>query len=166
MLNNATIWRCPLCGVQCSNTGLLDSILAAFMSAPRSAGFNCIRVLLTVQHHYEHAKSVDCTGPSAVSGSTTSSATVNFAVRSRAATAMSLCLARTPASGKAGYMEVALDSSVNRTGDTWHICLQGLTDIDTLAYGWRADSADISQFYPGAGLGSLYHSKYNDHLYV
>lgn len=88
-------------------------------------------------------------GLSAVSGSTADSAAVNFAVRSRAATAMSLCLARTPASGKAGYLEVALDPVVNRTGDTWHVCLQGLREIDTLGYGWRADSADISQFYPG-----------------
>ena len=44
---------------------------------------------------------------------------------------------------------MALDVGVNRTGDTWHVCLEGLKDLDTLAYGWRADAADISQFYPG-----------------
>jgi hypothetical protein len=33
---------------------------------------------------------------------------VNFAVRSRAATAMSLCLARNQAGGKTGYLEVSL----------------------------------------------------------
>ncbi len=47
-------------------------------------------------------------------------------------------------------MQVALDAGINRTGDTWHVCLEGLKDLDTLAYGWRADAADISQFYPGA----------------
>ena len=49
-------------------------------------------------------------------------------------------------------MQVALDVGINRTGDTWHVCLEGLKDLDTLAYGWRADAADISQFYPGARL--------------
>ncbi len=49
-------------------------------------------------------------------------------------------------------MQVALDAGINRTGDTWHVCLEGLKDLDTLAYGWRADAADISQFYPGAAL--------------
>ena len=46
-------------------------------------------------------------------------------------------------------VQVALDTGINRTGDTWHVCLEGLKDLDTLAYGWRADAADISQFYPG-----------------
>lgn len=64
---------------------------------------------------------------------------------------MSLCLARTEASGKPGYLEVALDATVNRTGDTWHVCIPGLKDVATLCYGWRADAADISQFYPGKG---------------
>ena len=27
--------------------------------------------------------------------------------------------------------------------------VEGLRDIGSLAYGWRADAADISRFYPG-----------------
>jgi hypothetical protein len=34
-------------------------------------------------------------------------------------------------------------------GDAWHIMVEGLRDIGSLAYGWRADAADISRFYPG-----------------
>ena len=157
-------------------------------------------------------------------GSTAEGAAVNFAVRSRAATAMSLCLARQQPGGKTGYLEVspatharqcaraqvggpcwnvalhvpalevtahvqewchmkaackhpaqlakngwcdetsgplasakqvALDAAVNRTGDMWHVCLEGLKDLATLSYGWRADAADISQFYPGWHLQTL-----------
>ena len=52
-----------------------------------------------------------------------------------------------------GYLEIALDPLVNRTGDAWHILVEGLRDISSLAYGWRADAADISRFYPGAAPG-------------
>jgi hypothetical protein len=40
---------------------------------------------------------------------------VNFCVRSRAAVSMALCLLRTGGQ-KGGYMEIALDPAVNRTG--------------------------------------------------
>ncbi|KAK9809286.1 hypothetical protein WJX73_001102 [Symbiochloris irregularis] len=97
---------------------------------------------------------------SAVEGATCS---VNFALRSRHASAMSLCLARrieaptsNGSSGTAGaaqpgkgYLELALDPEVNRTGDVWHVCLQGLRDVGTLCYGWRAESTLGSDFVPG-----------------
>ncbi|KAL3146430.1 hypothetical protein ABBQ32_003110 [Trebouxia sp. C0010 RCD-2024] len=80
---------------------------------------------------------------------------VNFAVRSRHAASVSLCLARQSkdTQSKAGYMEVALDPLVNRTGDMWHVCLEGLKDVGSLCYGWRAE-ADVawegrSRFHPG-----------------
>ena len=41
-----------------------------------------------------------------LASSTTKGAAVNFAVRSRDATAMSLCLARNQPGGKTGYLEV------------------------------------------------------------
>lgn len=62
---------------------------------------------------------------------------------------MSLCLARNQAEKGASVMEIALEPSLNRTGDTWHICVEGLRDVASLAYGWRADAADISHFFPG-----------------
>lgn len=53
---------------------------------------------------------------------------MDFVVRSRGATAMSLLLARAPrgdSGGKpSGCLEIALDPDVNRTGDLWHICVE------------------------------------------
>ena len=48
-----------------------------------------------------------------------------------------------------GYLELALDPEINRTGDVWHVCLQGLRDVGTLCYGWRAESTLGSDFVPG-----------------
>lgn len=53
-----------------------------------------------------------------------------------------------------GCLEVALDPVVNKTGDVWHCSIEGLKDLGTLCYGWRAD-ADISwdagnRFHPGS----------------
>ena len=68
---------------------------------------------------------------------------------------MSLCMVRVAADGSSGgYLEIALDPLVNRTGDVWHARVEGLKDIGSLCYGWRAD-ADISwdagnRFHPGA----------------
>jgi len=45
------------------------------------------------------------------------------------------------AQGK-GYVELALDPSTNRTGDTWHVGLAGLKDPSTLYYAWRVGAAD------------------------
>lgn len=38
-------------------------------------------------------------------------------------------------------------------GDMWHVCLEGLKDVGSLCYGWRAE-ADVaweggSRFHPG-----------------
>lgn len=52
---------------------------------------------------------------------------------------MSLCLLRS--SGSGGYLEVRLDAITNKTGDVWHVQLQGLKDVGTLCYGWRAGGA-------------------------
>lgn len=80
---------------------------------------------------------------------------LNFAVRSRHAASMSLCLARQTSDpqSKVGYIEVALDPLLNKTGDMWHVCLEGVKDVASLCYGWRAE-ADVawegrSRFHPG-----------------
>lgn len=41
-------------------------------------------------------------------------------------------------------------------GDMWHVCLEGLKDVGSLCYGWRAE-ADVawegrSRFHPGMAL--------------
>lgn len=51
---------------------------------------------------------------------------------------MSLCVLRADGSG---YLEVGLDPAVHRTGDVWHIQLQGVRDVGSLCYGWRAGGA-------------------------
>lgn len=76
---------------------------------------------------------------SAVDGGSGLQYSVNFAVYSANASAMSLCILRQGGSG--GYMEIALDPTANRTGDVWHICVDGLKDIGTLCYGWRANGS-------------------------
>lgn len=67
---------------------------------------------------------------------------LNFAMRSRHASAVSLVLARhsveQPGPAK-GALEVALDPYVHRTGDMWHLALEGLKDVGSLCYGWRVD---------------------------
>ena len=50
-----------------------------------------------------------------------------------------------------GYLELALDPDINRTGDVWHLCLPGLRDAAQLCFGWRADSASCTEFVPGVG---------------
>ena len=46
-----------------------------------------------------------------------------------------------------GYLEVALDPVLNRTGDCWHICVDGMKNIGSMCYAWRADGpAGASQF--------------------
>ena len=49
-----------------------------------------------------------------------------------------------------GYLELALDPEINRTGDVWHVCLPSLRDASQLCFGWRADSATCTEFVPGA----------------
>ena len=61
--------------------------------------------------------------------STGQTSAMDFTVRSRGATAMSLLLARAPKAGAgqgkpSGCLEIALDPDVNRTGDLWHICVE------------------------------------------
>lgn len=38
-----------------------------------------------------------------------------------------------------GYLEVALDPVLNRTGDCWHVCVDGMKIIGSMLYAWRAD---------------------------
>ena len=59
---------------------------------------------------------------------------VNFAVFSRHATALSLVLFRP--GGLEPFMEFPFDPKINRTGDVWHIFLQGL--VTGFEYGYRA----------------------------
>eukprot|EP00803_Ostreobium_quekettii_P005522 evm.model.scf_211.8 EVM.evm.TU.scf_211.8 scf_211:65035-74940(+) len=70
---------------------------------------------------------------------------VNFAVVSRMATSVTLCLMRQSQHSDSdseeshkGSLEILLDPLVNRTGDVWHVCLEGLHDLESLVYGWRA----------------------------
>ena len=50
---------------------------------------------------------------------------VNFAVFSRNALAMTLCLYENPEDGRA-FREIRLDPHQNRTGDIWHVFVEGL----------------------------------------
>jgi isoamylase len=78
---------------------------------------------------------------------------VNFAVRSRGGTSVSLVLMQPPASSSSTTdgdnssewtcVELALDPTLNRTGDTWHITLPSLRNVEKLCYGWRVDG-DVS----------------------
>jgi len=77
---------------------------------------------------------------------------VNFAVKCKGAEYLTLVLIRPPQqehsttiSTTVGWkvMEVALDPVLNRTGDTWHICLPGLKYLEGLYYGWRV-KGDLS----------------------
>jgi hypothetical protein len=36
-------------------------------------------------------------------------------------------------------MEIALDPNMNKTGDCWHICVEGMKNIGSMLYGWRAE---------------------------
>ncbi|PKI45578.1 hypothetical protein CRG98_033894 [Punica granatum] len=67
---------------------------------------------------------------------------INFAVFSQNATAVTLCLSL-PSSGKVGtsddgMIELGLDPRENKTGDIWHICIEGLPRRSVL-YGYRMD---------------------------
>lgn len=67
---------------------------------------------------------------------------INFAIFSQNATAVTLCLSL-PQSGKAGrvdqeLIELALDPHDNKTGDIWHICIEGVPRSNVL-YGYRMD---------------------------
>ena len=61
---------------------------------------------------------------------------------------MSLCVLRRDGGG---YLEIGLDPATHRTGDVWHIELQGLRNVGGLVYGWRA-GADKS--WAGASFAS------------
>ncbi len=61
---------------------------------------------------------------------------VNFAIFSRHAAAISLLLFDSPTDETPARI-IALDPQRNRTGDVWHICVDGLAQ-DTL-YAWQAD---------------------------
>lgn len=74
---------------------------------------------------------------------TAETCTLNFAIRSRHASAVSLVLARfSPGQSSErpkGALEIALDPYVHKLGDTWHVALEGLKDVGSLCYGWRVD---------------------------
>lgn len=72
-------------------------------------------------------------------------ATVNFAVRCRGGGSVSLLLLSPPMPGSNEWSstEFALDPQLNKTGDTWHVAVPALHDLDRLRYGWRVDG-DVS----------------------
>lgn len=69
---------------------------------------------------------------------------VNFAVFSRHATSVRLCLYDRPEDGKA-RLDLTLDPVQNRTGDIWHVHVAGLGP--GALYAWRADGP----YLPEAG---------------
>lgn len=53
------------------------------------------------------------------------------------------------------------------TGDMWHVCLEGLKDVGSLCYGWRAE-ADVAwegrtRFHPGTLQWTFTHTCEIDH---
>ncbi|XP_024024358.1 isoamylase 3, chloroplastic isoform X1 [Morus notabilis] len=62
---------------------------------------------------------------------------INFAIFSRHATAVTLCLSL-PERTDGGMVELALDPKVNKTGDVWHICIKDLPRSN-VHYGYRID---------------------------
>ena len=46
-----------------------------------------------------------------------------------------------------------VETGTAAAGDTWHICLEGLKEVGTLCYGWRAEADAAwgggSRFHPG-----------------
>jgi pullulanase/glycogen debranching enzyme len=105
------------------------------------------------------------------------SADVNFAVYSRHAGAVTLCLLRrrgggggggegqqqkegskssgggggASSSSSSGWVEIPLDPLAHRTGDVWHVTVRNLRDPQDLLYAWRADGTPGG---PGAGATS------------
>ena len=51
---------------------------------------------------------------------------------------MALVLVRHSQGQSQKVLEIGLDSHTNRTGDTWHVCVHGMRNMDSMAYGWRA----------------------------
>ncbi|RID70578.1 hypothetical protein BRARA_C02587, partial [Brassica rapa] len=65
---------------------------------------------------------------------------INFALFSHNATSVTLCLSL-PQSDKeddVDVVELVLDPSINKTGDTWHICVEDLP-LRNVLYGYRVD---------------------------
>ncbi|XP_010675801.2 isoamylase 3, chloroplastic isoform X2 [Beta vulgaris subsp. vulgaris] len=69
---------------------------------------------------------------------------INFAIFSQHASSVTLCLLLPPSSwkdydtGNKEMLELRLDPSLNKTGDTWHICIEDLPRSGVL-YGYRID---------------------------
>ncbi|KMT19791.1 hypothetical protein BVRB_1g008450 [Beta vulgaris subsp. vulgaris] len=71
---------------------------------------------------------------------------INFAIFSQHASSVTLCLLLPPSSwtdyntGNKEMLELRLDPSLNKTGDTWHICIEDLPRSGVL-YGYRIDGS-------------------------
>ncbi|KAH0460240.1 hypothetical protein IEQ34_010903 [Dendrobium chrysotoxum] len=67
---------------------------------------------------------------------------INFALFSQHASSVILCISISERNGVVKLLkskiEVPLDPQKNKTGDIWHICVEGLPDSDVL-YGYRVD---------------------------
>lgn len=90
--------------------------------------------------------------PSPPGPSLIDSHTVNFSVRARGGSGISLVLFKPPksmketkesATGSWKYVEISLDPVLNKTGDQWHIAVPGIKRPESVRYGWRVDG-DIS----------------------
>jgi hypothetical protein len=65
---------------------------------------------------------------------------------------MQLCLVRLAGAEKGAgpgraltVLDISLDASSHKTGDVWHVAVQGLKDLETLSWGWRADGQALSK---------------------
>ncbi|CAN1181885.1 Isoamylase 3, chloroplastic [Linum perenne] len=67
---------------------------------------------------------------------------INFSIFSQNATAVTLCLSLSQSANyeniEGGTIQMPLDPRVNKTGDFWHICIEGLQRSNVL-YGYRVD---------------------------
>lgn len=73
-------------------------------------------------------------------GSAQQQHTINFTLRCRGADRVCLVLLRPQLDKQEwGMLEVVLDPVLNRSGELWHIAVDGLHDLGGLCYGWRLE---------------------------
>lgn len=60
---------------------------------------------------------------------------------SRHAASLTLFLVRKSGPDNIGkrHLEIVLNAANNRTGDVWHVGIEGLKDLESMCYGWRAE---------------------------
>ena len=104
-------------------------------------------------------------------GSTQAHDGVNFAIFSKHASSVHLCLYE--AGHKEPFCELILDPQHNKTGDVWHILVSGLSETVQYAYRVNGPYAPKHGHYfnpkqvvqdPYALANDLQHSSWSDHV--